>query len=70
MFWIVGQQRLVAADSGVVVDVTGLGQAHNGMNKQVGLKLLDCPQGKLIMRPMHGVAGAAELVTEISRSQT
>ena len=79
MFWIMCEQRLVAAYSGVVVNVTGLGHAHNGMDQQVGLMLLDCPQCKLIMRPVHGVSGlksdyispsqAAELVTKVSRGQ-
>ena len=56
-FGIGCQQMLVAAHPRVMVDVARLGQAHRGMNEQIGLGLLDGAQGQFLMGAMHGVTG-------------
>ena len=50
------QQRLVAADAGVVVDVARLRHPHHRVNQQVGLDLLRRAQRQLLVRPVHRVA--------------
>ena len=49
--------RLVAADPRVVVDVTRLGHADDGMDEEVGLHLLGRPQGELVVGTVQRVAG-------------
>ena len=53
---VAGQQRLITADSRVMVNITRLGHSNHRMNQEVCLHLLGRPQCKLLMRPMHRVA--------------
>ena len=53
---IAGQQRQIAANARVVVDVAGLRHADHGMNQEVGFDLLRRAQRQLLMRPVHRVA--------------
>ena len=57
MLRIPRQQRLVAPDARVVVDVAGLRHPHDGMNEQARLDLLRRAQGQLLVGAVHGVAG-------------
>ena len=54
---ILVEHRLVAAHAGEVVDVAGLGQAHDGVDQQVRLRLPRGAEGQLLMRAVEGVAG-------------
>jgi hypothetical protein len=75
---VAGQQGLVHADAGEVVDVTGLGQANDGVDQHVGLTGAGGADSELAVSTVHGVArlesddlGPAKLVeveTELSGS--
>jgi hypothetical protein len=54
---VAGQQRLVDADAGEVVDVTGLGEADDGVDEDVGLAGAGSADGQLTVSAVHGVAG-------------
>jgi hypothetical protein len=49
--------RLVAANPRVVVDVTRLGHADDGMDEEVGLHLLGRAQGELVVGAVQRVTG-------------
>jgi hypothetical protein len=53
---ILVEHGLVAAHPGEVVDVAGLGQADDGMDQQVGLRLLRGAEGQLLVRAVQRVA--------------
>ncbi len=57
VFRVVGHQRLVAADSGVVIDVARFGHSNDRVNEQIGIRLFGRAQGQFLMRPMHRVSG-------------
>jgi hypothetical protein len=66
---VAGQQGLVDADAGEVVDVAGLGQADDGVDEHVGLAGAGSADGQLAVSAVHGVAclegddlGPAQLV--------
>jgi hypothetical protein len=40
-----------------MIQVPGLGHPHYRMDQQVGLQLLDSPQGEREMSTVHGIAG-------------
>jgi hypothetical protein len=54
---VTGQESLVDTDTGEVVNVTGLGQADNGMDEDVGLLGAGGTDGQLTVSAVHGVAG-------------
>ena len=54
---VLGHQRLVSPDSGVVVNITGLGQPHDGVNEHIGLMLTSRTDGQLSMSSVHRVSG-------------
>lgn len=54
---VLGHQGLVGPDSGVVVDVTGLGETDDGVDQDVGLVLTSRTDGQLSVSPVHGVTG-------------
>ncbi|VUC36812.1 unnamed protein product [Clonostachys rosea] len=53
---VTGQESLVDTDTGEVVNVTGLGQADNGVNEDVGLLRASGTDGQLTVSAVHGVA--------------
>lgn len=52
---VAGHQRLVDTDTGEVVNVTGLGQANNGVDENVGLASAGSADGQLTVSAVHGV---------------
>ena len=50
-------ERLVHADTGVVVNITGLGHTDDGVDEDVGLTLTGSSNGELTMSTVHGVTG-------------
>jgi hypothetical protein len=54
---VVVKHGLVAAHAGEVVDVAGLGHADDGVDQQVGLRLLRGAEGEFLMRAVKRVAG-------------
>ena len=57
VFGVVGEDRLVAAHPGVVVDVARLGHPHHRVDEQVGADLGRGPHGQLDVGAVHRVAG-------------
>jgi hypothetical protein len=53
---VLGHDRLVYAHAGVVVDVTGFGHAHDGVDEHVRLTLTRCADCELAMGAVHWVA--------------
>ena len=53
---VAGKDRLVAVNASVVIEVTRLGHTHYGVNQEVGLQFLGCPQRQLEVRPVHRVS--------------
>ena len=51
------EECLVNAHAREVVDVTGLREAHNGMDQDVGLLGACSTDGQLAVSAVHGVAG-------------
>ena len=51
------EQGLIAPHAGVVVDVPGLGHAHDRVNEQVGFDLRRRSKRQFLMRPVHRVPG-------------
>ena len=51
------QHRLVAAHAGEVVDVARLGQAHDRVDQQVGLRFAGGAEGQFLVRAVQRVAG-------------
>ena len=54
---VVGHQRLVAADAGVMVDVARLGHADDRVHEQVGLFFLGGAERQLVVGAVHRIAG-------------
>jgi hypothetical protein len=54
---VLGHQGLVSPDSGVVIDITGLGQTDDGVDEDVGLMLTSRTDGQLSMSSVHRVSG-------------
>ena len=54
---IVGHERLVAADAGVVVDVARLRHADDRMDEQIGPFFFGGAERQLVVRAVHRVAG-------------
>lgn len=54
---IAGHQRLVDAHTGEVVDVTGLGEADDRVNEDIGLAGAGSAHCELAMGAVHGVPG-------------
>lgn len=52
-----GKEGLVDADTGEVVDVTRLGETHDGVDQHVGLTGSGSANGKLTVSAVHGVTG-------------
>ena len=66
---VAGQQGLVGADTGEVVNVTGLGETDDGVDQDIGLAGASRADSQLTVGTMHGVtslesdnAGPAQLV--------
>jgi hypothetical protein len=53
---VAGHQRLVDADAGEVINVTGLGEAHDGVDEDIGLAGSGSADRQLTMSAVHGVA--------------
>ena len=53
---ILVEHRLVAAHAGEMIDVARLGHAHDGVDQQVGLRLLGGAEGQFLMRAVQRVA--------------
>ena len=51
------QQGLVDAHTGEVVDVTGLGETHDGVDQDVGMVRSSSPNSEFSMGAVHGIAG-------------
>ena len=51
------QQSLVDADTGEVVDVTGLSHTHDGVDEDIGLLRASGADGQLTVGTVHGVSG-------------
>ena len=51
------QHRLVAAHAGEVIDIAGLGQTHNRVDQQVGLRFFCRTKRQFLMRAVQRVAG-------------
>ena len=51
-----GHDRLVHAHTSIVVNVTGFGEANDGMNENICLVLACSTDGQLSVRTMHGIA--------------
>ncbi|KAH3668235.1 hypothetical protein OGAPHI_001989 [Ogataea philodendri] len=76
--WILLDDLLVHLDSGVVVDVTRLGESNNRVDQQVGKLVSSGTHGKLSVSSVHWVSGlesnhllpvlVAELGPQLSRS--
>ena len=54
---VLGHNGLVDTDTGVVVDVTGLGETDDGVDEDVRLPLAGSADGELTVSTVHGVAG-------------
>ena len=54
---VAGEEGLVDADAGEVVDVAGLGEADDGVDEDVGLAGAGGADGQLAVGAVHGVAG-------------
>lgn len=52
-----GHDGLIHTHTGVVVDVTGLGETHDGVDEYVGLALSGSEHGELTVSAVHGVTG-------------
>jgi hypothetical protein len=52
---VAGHQRLVDTDTGEVVNVTGLGEADNGVDEDIGLAGSCSADRQLTMSAVHGV---------------
>ena len=52
-----GKKSLVDADTCEVVNVTGLGETHDGMDQDVGLTGAGSADGELAVSAVHGVTG-------------
>ena len=50
-------QSLVSSDSSVVVDISGLGQSDDRVNKDVGSSLSSSSDSELSVGSVHGVSG-------------
>lgn len=66
---VAGEEGLVCADTGEVVNVTGLGETDNGVNQDIGLAGTGRADSQLTVGTVHGVtslegddAGPAQLV--------
>lgn len=53
---ILGHEGLVDTHTGIVINVTGLGQTHDGVDQQVGLAGAGSTDSQLTMSTVHGVA--------------
>jgi hypothetical protein len=56
-FGVRGHERLVSSDTGVVVDISGLGKTDNGVDEDVGPSLTGGSDSKLSVGSVHGVSG-------------
>lgn len=54
---VTGKERLVCADTGEVVNVTGLGQTDNRVNQDIGLAGTSRADSQLTVSTVHGVTG-------------
>lgn len=54
---VTGQECLIGADTGEVVNVTGLGQTDDRVDQNVGLARASRADGQLTMSTVHGVTG-------------
>jgi hypothetical protein len=54
---VAGEQGLVGADTGEVVNVTGLGQTDDGVDQDIGLAGASRADGQLTVSTVHGVTG-------------
>lgn len=54
---VAGQKSLVGADTGEVVNVTGLGETDNGVDQDIGLAGTSSANGQLTVSTVHGVTG-------------
>lgn len=52
-----GKESLVDTDTGEVVNVTGLGQAYDGVDEDVGMMRTGSADGQLSVGAVHGVTG-------------
>jgi hypothetical protein len=66
---VAGQEGLIGADTGEVVNVTGLGETDDGVDQDVGLARASRADGQFTVSTVHGVtslesddAGPAQLV--------
>jgi hypothetical protein len=54
---VTGEESLVGADTGEVVNVTGLGETDDGVDQDVSLARAGRADGKLTVSTVHGVTG-------------
>lgn len=54
---VAGQKGLVGADTGEVVNVTGLGETDDGVDQDIGLARASRANGQLTVSTVHGVTG-------------
>ena len=54
---VLGHDSLVDTDTGVVVDITGLGETDDGVDEHVRLPLAGGADGELTVGTVHGVTG-------------
>jgi hypothetical protein len=54
---VLGHQSLVRSNTGVVVDISGLGQTDNRVDQDVGLSLSGRSDGQFSVGSVHGVSG-------------
>lgn len=53
---VAGEESLVGADTGEVVDVSRLGETDNGVNQDIGLASASSTDGQLTVSSVHGVS--------------
>jgi len=54
---VLGHDGFVHPDTSVMIDVTGFGQPHDGVDEDVGLALTSSSDGQFPVRTVHGVSG-------------
>ena len=54
---VTGQESLVGADTGEMVNVTGLGETDNGVDQDIGLARAGRADGQFTVSTVHGVTG-------------
>jgi hypothetical protein len=54
---VLGHQSLVSPDTGVVIDITWLGETDDGVDEDVGLVLTSGSDGQFTMSSVHRVSG-------------